>query len=240
MLSLLATAACLVSSVLAQTPPSYTLAKTNNTLGLKYGSVSVKAGDTLPYKGPFHPSSPPLPQTHPTNFKPSVPTYAPTLSTTIPLNTSLSYIAIIVDTTANLSSPIPASLVWFQQDVTFAASSYPTASIGSPAQVPYATPTSVGHAYLALLYAQPPGFIIPPDFPYTNTFRSNFNVSRVAVDFKTPLLEANWFVLGSNCTDPPKYTASSGFVPSTGFATGTHGPYPSKTAVYVNGARGRF
>lgn len=53
MLSLLAAAVCLLTgSALAQTPPSYTLAKTNNTLGLKYGSVSVKAGDTLPYKGP--------------------------------------------------------------------------------------------------------------------------------------------------------------------------------------------
>lgn len=56
MLSLLAAAACLISSALAQTPPSYTLAKTNQTLGLTYGSVSVKAGQTLPYNGPPHPS----------------------------------------------------------------------------------------------------------------------------------------------------------------------------------------
>lgn len=240
MLSLLAAAACLLSNAFAQTPPSYTLAKTNLTLGLTYGSVSVKAGETLPYKGPLRPLPllpPPLKPPWKTNPPPPVPTYAPTLSTPIPLNAT--YIAIIVDTTANLSSPIPASLVWFQQDVTFS----PATGVGSaatPAQVPYQSPTSVGHAYLALIYAQPPGFVIPPDFPYTNTFRSNFNVSRVAVDFKTPLLEANWFVLGSNCS-VPSYTASSGFLASTGFASGTHGAYPKKTdVVYANGARGRY
>ena len=51
MLFLLAAAACLVGSVLAQTPPSYKLAETNNTLGLKYGKVNVVAGETIGYKG---------------------------------------------------------------------------------------------------------------------------------------------------------------------------------------------
>lgn len=223
MLSLIAAAACLIGSVLTQTPPSYKLAVTNETLGLTYGSVSVKAGQTLPYK---------------------VPAQAPLLSSTLPLNAT--YIAIIVDTTANLSSPIPASLVWFQQDVTFSPATTNGPSIGSAnttAQVPYQSPTSVGHAYLALIYTQPPGFVIPANFPYNDTFRLAFNVSRVAVDFQTPLLAANWFVLGSNCSDvaAPSYTAS-GYGASTGFASGTHGPFAKVTgaAVYANGAAGRY
>ena len=51
MYSLIVAATCLIGGVLAQTPPSYTLAETNNTLGLKYGKVDVVAGETLPYKG---------------------------------------------------------------------------------------------------------------------------------------------------------------------------------------------
>ena len=51
MLSLLAAAACLAGSVFAQTPPSYKLAVTNHTLGLKYGEIDVVAGETLGYKG---------------------------------------------------------------------------------------------------------------------------------------------------------------------------------------------
>ncbi|KAF6231680.1 hypothetical protein HO173_003360 [Letharia columbiana] len=217
MLSLIAAAVCLIGSVLTQTPPSYTLAVTNQTLGLSYGSVSVEAGETLPYK---------------------VPSTTPTLSSTLGLNET--YIAIIVDTTANLSSPIPADLVWFQQDVTF--SSAGIGSANTSAQVPYVAPSSVGHAYLALLYTQPPGFIIPSNFPYNDTFRVAFNVSRVAVDFHSPLLAANWFVLGSNCS-APSHTASSGYGygASTGFASGTHGPWAKKTgAVYANGAAGRY
>ena len=57
----------------------------------------------------------------------------------------------------------------------------------------------MGHAYIALLYTQPPGFIIPANFPYSATFRKAFNVTRVGADFHTPLLEANYFVLGSDC-----------------------------------------
>lgn len=218
MLSLIAAAACLIGSVLTQTPPSYTLAVTNKTLGLKYGSVSVKAGETLPYKGTAS-TIPPGP--FPLTPKPSVPTYAPTLSSSYPLNDT--YIAIIVDTTANLSSPIPASLLYFQQSITFS----PTTGIGSSntsAQVPYLSPTNVGHAYLALLYTQPPGFVIPSNFPYNDTFRVAFNVSRVAVDFRTPLLEANWFVLGSECEKPSGTASGYGYGASTGFAYPTHGP----------------
>ena len=51
MLFLLAAVACLVGSALAQTPPSYTLAETNKTLGVKYGKVNVVAGETIGYKG---------------------------------------------------------------------------------------------------------------------------------------------------------------------------------------------
>lgn len=51
MYSFIIAATCLVGVVLAQTPPSYTLAETNNTLGLKYGKVSVVAGEVLGYEG---------------------------------------------------------------------------------------------------------------------------------------------------------------------------------------------
>lgn len=234
MLSLLAAAVCLLASVLAQTPPSYTLAETDQTLGLSYGSVSVQAGDTLPYKGP-HPPPKTLPQTTPLTH-PTVPSTTPTLSTSTPLNST--YIAIIVDTTANLSSPIPASLVYFQQSLTFSPTTG-LASANTSAQVPYLPPTSVGHAYLALLYTQPAGFAIPSNFPYNDTFRVAFNVSRVQADFHTPLLAANWFVLGSNCSTPPAYTGY-GTAASTGFALPTHGPFVKAGVVYANGAAGRF
>lgn len=56
MLSLVVAAACLIGSVFAQLPPSYTLASTNTTLGVKYGSVDVIPGKTLAYNGqPFPP-----------------------------------------------------------------------------------------------------------------------------------------------------------------------------------------
>ena len=51
MLSLVVAGICLVGSVFAQLPPSYTLAHTNTTLGVKYGSLDVKPGSTLGYKG---------------------------------------------------------------------------------------------------------------------------------------------------------------------------------------------
>ncbi len=51
MYSFIVAATCFVGGVLAQTPPSYTLAETNNTLGLKYGKVNVIAGEVLGYEG---------------------------------------------------------------------------------------------------------------------------------------------------------------------------------------------
>ncbi len=51
MYSFIVAATCLIGAVLAQTPPSYTLAETNNTLGLKYGKVNVIAGEVLGYEG---------------------------------------------------------------------------------------------------------------------------------------------------------------------------------------------
>lgn len=149
-----------------------------------------------------------------------VPSQAPILST--PVASNGTYIAIAVDTTANLSSTIPAELLWFQQDLAFSPAGI--ASSRSIAQVPYLAPANVGHGYLILLYAQPPGFIVPPDFPYTGKFRSNFNVSRVAVDFKAPPLEANWFILGSNCTKEEARPTGTSTV-GTAYATGTAGYY---------------
>ena len=51
MYSFILAATCLVGITLAQTPPSYTLAETNNTLGLRYGEVNVIAGELLGYEG---------------------------------------------------------------------------------------------------------------------------------------------------------------------------------------------
>ena len=51
MYSFIVAAIWLVGRVLAQTPPSYTLAETNKTLGLKYGKVNVVAGAVLGYEG---------------------------------------------------------------------------------------------------------------------------------------------------------------------------------------------
>ncbi|KAL8717308.1 MAG: hypothetical protein Q9225_005440 [Loekoesia sp. 1 TL-2023] len=105
------------------------------------------------------------------------------------------YLAIFIDPTANLSSPLPTSLLWFQPNVTF-TSSLSTATLSTNATVHYLAPSVPGHVYIALLYKQPPNFFIPPDFPYNNTFRKGFNVSRVAVDFKTGgPVAANFFEL---------------------------------------------
>ena len=51
MYSFIAAANCIVVVTLAQTTKSYTLAETNNTLGLKYGNVNVIAGQVLGYEG---------------------------------------------------------------------------------------------------------------------------------------------------------------------------------------------
>lgn len=63
------------------------------------------------------------------------------------------------------------------------------------------------------------------------------------MDFKSPLLEANWFVLGSNCT---KVVASgvspsgiAGALPSgTPVRSRTGGVFPSGTGVIPTGTRG--
>lgn len=51
MLAIIAAAACLIGSVLTQTPPSYTEAVADQSLGLTYGTETIKAGDTIGYKG---------------------------------------------------------------------------------------------------------------------------------------------------------------------------------------------
>ncbi|KAL8948505.1 MAG: hypothetical protein Q9222_005308 [Ikaeria aurantiellina] len=169
-LSIIASFAAVVCAI--GTPPGY-IPSTNVTLGLKYGNVTVKPGSIL---------------------QPKVVKQQPILSLTA-ANTSQEYIAIFVDPTANLSSPIPASLVWFQQDVKFTPGSS-IASIGTDAQVPYLSPSVPGHIYIGFLFKQPPNFIIPPDFPYNNTFRRGFNVSRVEADFKSGgPVAANFFEL---------------------------------------------
>ena len=136
----------------------------------------------------------------------SVPAKVPVLSSSVPLTAPSEYLAVFVDPNANLSAPNPAKLLWFQPNVTFstnASSNYHIyyATINSPATVPYLAPTVVGHPYILFLYPQPPNFIIPPNFPYNNTFRSGFNVSRIAADFKAGgPLAATYFELGTNAT----------------------------------------
>jgi len=101
---------------------------------------------------------------------------------------------------------------------------------------------------------QPKGFFIPSNFPYRAGFRGGFNVTRVGVDFGTPLLEANWFLLGSNCTRVvPSATgvmpSGTGVLPSgTGVVlSGTAGVFPSKTGsrgptatAGIHGKKGMF
>ena len=57
MLSLMVAAGCLVGSVFAQLPPSYSLAHTNTTLGVQYGGVDVAPGSTLGFKGQHLPEA---------------------------------------------------------------------------------------------------------------------------------------------------------------------------------------
>lgn len=131
----------------------------------------------------------------PSDSLPEVATHQPTL--TLPtVNATEEYLAILIDSTANLSLPNPASLLWFQPNITFPPSPSP-ASSSTNATVPYLAPSALGHVYIALLYKQPPNFFIPSDFPYNETFRQGFNVSRVAVDFRTGgPVAANFFELG--------------------------------------------
>ncbi|KAL9603921.1 MAG: hypothetical protein Q9219_000859 [cf. Caloplaca sp. 3 TL-2023] len=154
------------------TPPGY-VPSTNTTLGLQYGNLTVRPAAILKSQ---------VVQRQPTLTLPSA-------------NSTTEYLAIFIDSTANLSLPNPASLLWFQPNVTF-ASSFSSATVSANATVPYLAPSNPGHVYIAFLYKQPPNFFIPPDFPYNNTFRKGFNVSRVAADFKTGgPVAANFFEL---------------------------------------------
>ncbi|KAL8775331.1 MAG: hypothetical protein Q9209_000338 [Squamulea sp. 1 TL-2023] len=99
-------------------------------------------------------------------------------------NTTDEYLVILVDPTANISSVLPTALLWFQTNITFTSSNASASSATEPI-VPYLAPSVPGHVYITLLYKQPPNFIIPSDFPYNNSFRKGFNVTRLAVDFKT-------------------------------------------------------
>ncbi|KAI4183005.1 MAG: hypothetical protein L6R41_005669 [Letrouitia leprolyta] len=173
--SLFTVAACFASIVSAfGTPPGY-LPSTNQTLGLKLGNITVKSASILPAKA----------------VKPHPTLSLPTASSTD------KYLAILIDSAGNLTLPNPASLLWFQSNLTFPPSPL-AASSNTNATVPYLAPSIPGHIYIALLYKQPPNFILPPDFPYNNIFRKNFNVSRLAVDFKTGgPVAANFFELAS-------------------------------------------
>ncbi|KAL8777016.1 MAG: hypothetical protein Q9213_008045 [Squamulea squamosa] len=135
-------------------------------------------------------------------------------------NTSNEYLLILVDPTANLSSPLPTSLLWFQTNITFASSNASASSATEPI-VPYLAPSVPGHVYIALLYKQPPNFIIPSDFPYNNSFRKGFNVTRLAVDFKTGgPVAGNFFELDPYRDQNASTTAGAQLVPTSTAAVG--------------------
>ena len=129
-----------------------------------------------------------------------------------------------MDSDANKSAPVPSKLLWLNSGVTFAnVSAYNpgvtdtpiyTALSGNSSRIPYLAPTIPGHTYIAFIYQSPPNFFFPPNFPYNNTFRDGFNVTRIGVDFKSPLLEANYFTIRSNTS-------------ASGSGTGYYGPRPT-------------
>ncbi len=231
MLSLIVATACLAATALAGTPPSYS-PSTNGSLGVRYGHHNVREGEVLDYSSPS-PLSIPHPTPKVANTLP-VPAKAPILSSPTPLTAPSEYLAVLVDPNANLSAPNPAKLLWFQPNITFstnASSNYHIyyATINSPATVPYLAPSVVGHPYIFFLYPQPPNFIIPPNFPYNNTFRSGFNVSRIAADFKAGgPLAANYFELRANAT--------SGNATGTGAPSGASAGVAGPTAAPFMGA----
>ncbi|KAL8936108.1 MAG: hypothetical protein Q9216_005100 [Gyalolechia sp. 2 TL-2023] len=193
--SFLSVAACLLPFVSAiATPPGY-LPSTNKTPSLSFGNTTVNPGSILPRRGnlatKYHPRIS-YPAESPLQAVVNQPTIIfPTA------NSTEQYLTILIDSTANLSLPNPASLLWFQSNITFPPSPPSSASFGTSARVPYLAPSAPGHVYIALLYKQPPGFVIPSDFPYNDTFRENFNVSRLAVDFETGgPVAATFFELG--------------------------------------------
>ena len=159
-----------------------------------------------------------------------------------------------MDADSNKSASNPAKLLWLDSGVTFANVTnydpgaldeplYPAIS-GNSSRIPYLTPSIPGHTYIALLYQSPPNFAFPPNFPYSNTFRSGFNVSKIAVDFKTSVLEANYFTIKSNATatasasasgtggygtGPTAYAATSSIAPFKGSANTLKEPWISWT-----------
>ena len=123
-----------------------------------------------------------------------------------------------MDADANKSAAVPSKLLWLDSGVTFSNYTnydrgamdtplYPAIS-GNSSRVPYLTPSIPGHTYIAFIYQSPPNFQFPPNFPYNATFRDGFNVTRIGADFKTPLLEANYFTIKSNATTTATATAS--------------------------------
>lgn len=127
-----------------------------------------------------------------------------------------------MDADANKSAAVPSKLLWLNSGVMFAnASNYDRGALDTPiypafsgnsSHIPYLAPTIPGHTYIAFIYQSPPNFQFPPNFPYNNTFRDGFNVTRIGADFKAPLLQANYFTIQSNAT-----TTASG----TGYPSGT-------------------
>lgn len=133
----------------------------------------------------------------------------PQIYASSPLNGT--YLMFLVDSNYNNSAPIPAEVLWIASGVTFKKD--PTAVIGQtgdvyPAltgdseKVPYVAPSKPGHTYVALLYNSPPNFKFPPNFPYNATFRANFNVTRIGADFKSPTIEATYFSVKANHSEP--------------------------------------
>ena len=115
-----------------------------------------------------------------------------------------------MDADANTTAPIPSKLLWLNSGVTFANhSAYDPGAIDTPiytalsgnsSRIPYLAPSIPGHTYIAFIYQSPPNFYFPPNFPYNDTFRDGFNVTRIGADFKKPLTAANYFTIKSNVT----------------------------------------
>lgn len=144
------------------------------------------------------------------------PTYQPYVYSSSILNGT--YLVFLVDADANKSAAVPAKLLWLNAGVTFANASnydrgvmdtpiYPAMS-GNSSRVPYLAPSIPDHTYIAFIYQSPPNFAFPPNFPYSDTVRDGFNVTRIGVDFKTPLLQANYYTIKSNATSS---TSESGY-----------------------------
>ena len=159
--------------------------------------------------------------------KPSpVPQNPPTLGSKTFLNGSYLLALIDFDNQANLGL-IPGNaqpliggyLHWLQLNIKFSATPravqpanvnkttiYIADTFNKPV-VPYLAPQAAnsskedGHRYMFVLWPELKTFVTPPDFPYNNTFRLAFNVTRVASDANVaePIL-ADWFTYKANAT----------------------------------------